>query len=108
MRRIFPPDCTRRSATTHSCDDSPLTAPALLSSQILCDGGERHLSKFWSDPYLEARGALPKARTHTAETGNRTAAAKDSVLIGPMTSGSCGMETFHSFSIFRRSGKRLR
>ena len=26
---------------------------------LLCDGGARHLSKFWSDDYLAAAGLLP-------------------------------------------------
>ena len=26
---------------------------------VLCDGGGRHLSKFWSDAALEAAGLLP-------------------------------------------------
>ena len=26
---------------------------------LLCDGGARHLSKFWSDNYLAAAGLLP-------------------------------------------------
>lgn len=35
----------------------------IIPAQILCDGGERHLSKFWSEIYLEKAGVLPPVRT---------------------------------------------
>jgi len=35
--------------------------PGHLVVTVLCDGGGRHLSRFWSDAYCQDRGLLPPA-----------------------------------------------